>query len=236
MKILMLLNRDVYCVKALRLLLPFLKNHEVSFLFSRKVGNLRDVPCELLKIKEVEGFGVEEDLQEIARNFGYRFDFVDDINCSAQVEELRKMPPQLIISIRFGQILREQIIKIPQFGVVNLHSGILPKYRGVMASFWAILKGERWIGTTLHYIEDSKIDTGKVIAISRREVNFAASLIENILALYEVGCADIIEFLKKVENGKKIELLEQKDLGDSAYYSYPAQEDLEKCAKLIGLI
>jgi methionyl-tRNA formyltransferase len=235
MKILLLLNSDIYCVKALRLLLPSLGGHEISVLLSRKVGNLKDVPLELLKIKEAEGFAVEENLQKIRQNFGGVFEFVDDVNSKVEVEKVREMAPQLIISIRFGQILRQGIIQIPQFGVVNLHSGILPAFRGVMASLWAILHGEKEIGTTLHYIEDATIDTGRVIAISRRGVDFSASLIENILALYEEGCGDIIEFLKKVERGEKIELVEQKDLGDSAYYSYPAREDLVECAKLIRL-
>lgn len=235
MKILLLLNSDIYCIKALQLLLPYLKNHEVSVLLSRKVGNLKDVPLELLRIKEVEGFAVEENLQKIRQNFGGVFEFVDDVNSKFAVEKIREMAPQLIISIRFGQILRHAVIEIPQFGVVNLHSGILPAFRGVMASLWAILRGEKEIGTTLHYIEDVTIDTGRVIAISRRSVDFSASLIENILALYEAGCGDIIEFLAKVEKGEEIKFLQQENLGVSAYYSYPSREDLVECAKVIRL-
>lgn len=235
MKILLLLNSDIYCVKALRLLLPSLKNHEISVLLSRKVGNLKDVPSELLKIKEAEGFAVEENLQKIRQNFGGVFEFIDDVNSKFAVEKIREMAPQLIISIRFGQILRHAVIEIPRFGVVNLHSGILPAFRGVMASFWAILRGEKEIGTTLHYIEDATIDTGRVIAISRRGVDFSASLVENILALYEAGCGDIIEFLAKVEKGEEIKFLQQENLGVSNYYSYPSREDLVECGKLIRL-
>lgn len=235
MKILLLLNSDIYCIKALQLLLPSLKNHEVSVLLSRKVGNLKEVPLELLRIKEVEGFAVEENLQKIRQNFGGIFEFVDDVNSKFAVEKIREIAPQLIISIRFGQILRHAVIEIPQFGVVNLHSGILPAFRGVMASLWAILRGEKEIGTTLHYIEDATIDTGRVIAISRRSVDFSASLVENILALYEVGCGDIIEFLAKVEKGEEIKFLQQENLGASNYYSYPSREDLEECAKVIRL-
>lgn len=236
MKILFLLNCDIHCVKALSLLLPYLKKHDVSFLLSRKVGNFKNVSEELLKIKEAEGYGVEESLKKIQRNWGCLFEFVDDVNSTQQIERVKEMAPQLIISIRFGQILREKIIEIPQLGVVNLHSGILPKYRGVMASFWAILQGEREIGTTLHYIEDSRIDTGAVIAVSRRSVDFGISLVENIHRLYDGGVLDIIEFLKRVEDGQKIELVEQENLGVGAYYSFPTQRDLLECEKIIRLV
>lgn len=235
MKLLLLLNDDIHSFKALSLLSPYLKKHQIFILLSGKTRSLKNVSNRLREIREVEAFDVVKFPQKIQEDFNCNFEFIENINSKTSVEKISEFAPQLIISVRFGQILREEIIQIPRFGVVNLHSGILPAYRGVMASFWAVLKGEKEIGTTLHYIEDATIDTGRVIAISRREVDFASSLIENISRLYEAGCLDIIEFLRKVENGKKIELVEQKNLGVSAYYSYPTEKDLEECAKKIKL-
>jgi methionyl-tRNA formyltransferase len=69
-------------------------------------------------------------------------------NSADGLERLRAAAPELIVSIRYRCILREHTIAIPEHGVLNLHSGILPDYRGVMATFWAMLTGETEIGCT----------------------------------------------------------------------------------------
>ena len=86
------------------------------------------------------------------------------------LQTLARARPDLVVSVRYRRILKEDAIAIPARGVINLHSGILPDYRGVMATFWAMLAGEREIGTTLHTIVDAGIDTGPVISIHRRSM------------------------------------------------------------------
>ena len=73
---------------------------------------------------------------------------------------LSEAAPDLIVSIRYRRILREPAIAIPRHGVLNLHSGVLPNYPGVMATFWALLAGAAALGCTLHRIVDEGIDTG----------------------------------------------------------------------------
>ena len=60
-------------------------------------------------------------------------------NHDSGLATLRAAEPDLVVSIRYRRILRDSAIAIPRCGVINLHSGILPDYRGVMATFWAIL-------------------------------------------------------------------------------------------------
>ena len=61
-------------------------------------------------------------------------------------------------------ILKEELFKIPSYGCVNIHTGLVDHYRGVDSTLWA-LNDERLdlIGSTLHYI-DENIDTGEIIA------------------------------------------------------------------------
>ena len=73
--------------------------------------------------------------------------------------------PELMISIRYGKILRSKALSIPDHGVLNLHSGKLPDYRGVMATFRAMLAQEQELFSTLHWIDDDTIDTGRVISV-----------------------------------------------------------------------
>ena len=64
---------------------------------------------------------------------------IDDINSPQGIRRVASHKPELIISIRFGQILQQPMIDLPELGVINLHSGLLPQFRGGMATFWAML-------------------------------------------------------------------------------------------------
>jgi methionyl-tRNA formyltransferase len=105
--------------------------------------------------------------------------------------------PDLIVSIRFGQILEEPVIAVPRIGVINLHSGLLPAYKGVMASFWSLLNGERQLGTTLHWITDSKIDSGAIISTQQQQVDTSKTYLQQVLSLYEPGARQITEAVKR---------------------------------------
>ncbi len=234
MKILLLLNNDNYCVRALDLLAQELKNHELKILLSRKVG-LGEVDEILAQIKKIESFLVDENFAKLQKKLNCEIDFCEKINSEFSIKNIKEFAPDLIISIRFGQIIRKELIQIPRFGIVNLHSGILPKYRGIMATLWAILQGEEEIGTSLHYIENAEIDKGAIIKISKQKINFNLSLLENISSLYLSGCADILEFLEKIKNKQKIETISQENLGASGYFSLPKEEDLIKCGEKIRL-
>lgn len=137
--------------------------------------------------------------------------------------------PDLVVSIRYGVILKEPIIKVPKQGVINLHSGLLPDYRGVMATFWAMLNGERTIGTTLHYISDDTIDTGETIAKSSLVVDPGKSYWWHVLQLYEQGCCLVGDTIDTVTSGQTVTSRKPADGG--SYYSFPGQKELDEFHK-----
>ena len=66
----------------------------------------------------------------------------------------------------YSMILPQAVLDVPRLGVVNVHGGLLPEYRGGHVMQWAIINGEPETGVTLHYM-DAGIDTGPVIADAR---------------------------------------------------------------------
>ncbi len=247
MKILLCLNRDIYCILAFNYLLPYIKNHQISIYFSSGVGtmpnnnnlkNLRD--CEWdLSMKNIkliaEESGVKIDpntflsFKQIEKNFQI-LNF-DNINKDGVEYLSQNWQPDLIISIRFGQIFKDPIIALPKFGIVNLHSGILPNYRGILATFWAMLNGETEIGTTLHFVNDSSIDTGEIISIAKNQINYQQSLLINIFKLYLGGIELIADFIYCIENNLDVKTVLQDRL-NGKYFSYPSDMDLENFLKL----
>lgn len=231
MKILLFLNQDTHSKTAFEILLPNLQKHNLQIILSNQVGKLDNLEKQIIELKNFEQNGVKEFFDSL----NLPLVLCKNVNSAETLEEIKSFKPDLVISIRFGQIFKQDFINIPKFGVLNLHSGILPHYRGVMASFWAILNGEKQLGTTLHYIQNCGIDNGDIISFSYNAVEWNKSFVQNVNNLYEGGCDLIIKALKKIEKGEEIATIKQSILGEGRYFSYPQENDLEKFAKIMNL-
>jgi len=115
---------------------------------------------------------------------------------------------------------------MPKFGVINLHSGELPKYRGVMATFRAMQQQDTEYGTTLHYINDSGIDSGEIISISKQVLDYQRSYLHNTLSLYKKGIEDVVNAITQIENTGKCVNYPVNLKGN--YFSFPAEQELEE--------
>jgi methionyl-tRNA formyltransferase len=78
------------------------------------------------------------------------------------IEQLREFKPDLIVVAAFGQILPQNILELPQFGCINVHTSLLPKYRGAGPIQWAILNDEYETGVTIMKM-DAGMDTGAIL-------------------------------------------------------------------------
>jgi methionyl-tRNA formyltransferase len=77
-------------------------------------------------------------------------------------EHLRKLAPDAIVIIAYGQIIPARLLPIPRLGWINLHASLLPKYRGAAPIQWAIASGETVTGNTTMRI-DAGMDTGGML-------------------------------------------------------------------------
>ena len=116
------------------------------------------------------------------------------------VEDLRALGPDLCVTAAFGQILSQEILDIPRIGTVNVHSSLLPKYRGSAPVNWAVIQGETVTGVTT-MMTDKGLDTGDILL--RREVPIlpGETAEELINRLAPIGADLLIETLRALENG-----------------------------------
>lgn len=80
----------------------------------------------------------------------------------AAVEELKALAPDLIVVVAYGQILPQAVLDIPQYGCINVHASLLPKYRGAAPINQAIIDGENETGVTT-MLMDVGLDTGDML-------------------------------------------------------------------------
>ena len=85
------------------------------------------------------------------------------------VDQLRALAPDLIVVAAYGQILPQAILDIPKYGCLNVHTSLLPKYRGAAPIQWAILNGEPETGVTIMKM-NAGLDTGDIVAEMRTPI------------------------------------------------------------------
>ena len=101
-----------------------------------------------------------------------------NVNDEESVRAIKGFEPDLIVVIAYGQILKTEILNAPRIACVNVHTSLLPKYRGAAPIQWAIINGEVVTGVTTMFMNEG-MDAGDVIlqkevAIDREDT--AASL------------------------------------------------------------
>ena len=82
------------------------------------------------------------------------------------IEQVRQLAPDLIIVAAYGQILPQSLLDVPRFGCLNIHTSLLPKYRGAAPIQWAILNGDAETGVTLMRM-NAGLDTGDIVSVAR---------------------------------------------------------------------
>jgi methionyl-tRNA formyltransferase len=101
------------------------------------------------------------------------------------MEQLRAWSPDVIVVAAFGQILKQDVLDLPEFGCINVHASLLPRWRGAAPINAAILHGDEETGITIMKM-DAGLDTGPIL--SQRSVRIqpdetAGSLFETLSQL-----------------------------------------------------
>ncbi|MFH1287108.1 MAG: methionyl-tRNA formyltransferase, partial [bacterium] len=96
------------------------------------------------------------------------------------IQEIKKLRPDIIIIVAYGQILNKEFLSIPKLGCINVHASLLPKFRGSAPIQWAILEGESKTGVTVQKVSE-KLDAGDIIAQKETEI----APFDDFLSLYK---------------------------------------------------
>jgi methionyl-tRNA formyltransferase len=145
----------------------------------------------------------------------------ESINQEEYFELIKKIAPDLIVVVAFGQILSPRILGLPKWGCINLHASLLPKYRGAAPINWAIIRGEKVTGVTT-MLMDQGLDTGDILM--QRKLDILPE--ENAGGLHDrlaqLGAETLIE---TIEKWKKGEIVPQKQEGSEATYAPPLKKE-----------
>ncbi|MBT0654671.1 formyltransferase [Geomobilimonas luticola] len=102
-----------------------------------------------------------ESVRELAERHKIPY-LTTDINEPANVERLREMAPDFLLSFYYRNMIKPQVLELARRGALNLHGSYLPRYRGRVPVNWAVINGEAETGATLHYMVE-KPDAGDIV-------------------------------------------------------------------------
>lgn len=117
----------------------------------------------------------------------------------SSTEFIKKYRPDIIVVAAFGQILPQSLLDLPEYGCINVHASLLPKYRGAAPIQWAVINGEEVTGVTIQRMAMG-IDTGDMIAkceVRIAEDETGGSLFDRLAAAGAGLCVEAMDMLEK---------------------------------------
>lgn len=167
----------------------------------------------------------------VAKRFSLQVLRPTDINSIDFVETLRESKPDLIVSLSASQVFRQALIELPNYGVINVHGAPLPKYRGLMPSFWMLLNEERQGAVTVHFMGE-RLDSGDIIAQCVFDITPEDSQHSLILKSKKIGVELLLEVLNLFEaKGGNVPRIENPD-SEATYFGFPGKQDALKFRKM----
>jgi len=106
----------------------------------------------------------------------------------------------LLVSVAFGQFIPSSLLKRLPLGGINLHPSLLPRYRGAAPVAWALIRGEKETGVTVHYLSP-RVDAGPVLAAARVEIEAEVDRLALSRRLFSRGAELLLEVVAELEEG-----------------------------------
>ena len=116
---------------------------------------------------------------------------------------IEQLQPELIVVAAYGRILPEEILNAPRYGSINVHSSLLPSYRGAAPINWAILDGLDATGVTIMYMA-KELDAGDIIHTVETPIDIDETALELTLRLADLGAQALAETVDMLAAGTAI--------------------------------
>ena len=164
-------------------------------------------------------------IEALAASAGVPIVTTQSVNQPKYLEQVRAIAPDVIVSVASPEIFKPELLAIPRLGCINMHSGRLPTYRGMMPTFWQMLRGEEAVTVTVHRMAE-RLDAGDVLATRRFAVRKRDSLDRVIKGTKCAGARLLIDVLRdlRADLARSTPL----DMKQASYFSFPKPEDVRE--------
>jgi len=164
-------------------------------------------------------------LEQLCTRYGIRVIRGTNINSREFLDQMSPLGIDLVASVAAPVIFKEPLIRMPKLGCINIHNGMLPRYRGMLPNFWQMYHGESHVGITVHEI-NPKLDDGRIILQEPVAIESGESLENLIRRTKRIGAHVMMRALGMIRSGN----VEYRDnpVTEGSYFSFPTSEDVRE--------
>ncbi len=207
-----------------------------TIVLNRLIESHHEVVCVVSSIDKESGRGKhieESEIKKFAKS--HNIPILQYKSVSRQGEdEIKSFSPDVLVTASFGQMLRENILNLAPYGVINVHASLLPKYRGSCPINYCLINGEKETGITIMQTALS-MDSGDILLQKTLPIDYFDTAGDLTLKLASLGGECIVEGLDLLEKGKAKFVKQNED--DMTYFPKLNKEmsyiDFEKTADQI---
>ncbi|SDC80242.1 Formyl transferase [Geotoga petraea] len=202
-------------------LMPLGKNNKID-LFNRVYNMYGFIGTFKVGIKFLKSKVEKKDLNYYCKKMNINYVSTNKIHSKDFLE--KASTHDLIISVAASRIFKKSLINSPKFGIVNIHSGPLPYYKGMMPVFWQMRDGNKEIGITIHSVNE-EIDSGRIYKQEFVDISDIKKLDEAIRYTKRKGANLMMDFLNNFESYYNNSEEMKKE---GTYFTFPKRKDTKK--------
>jgi methionyl-tRNA formyltransferase len=161
-------------------------------------------------------------IEQLARAYGIPYEAVANPNDAEFVNAMASRAPELMVSVACPYILKEKLLSVPPRGCINIHHAPLPRYKGMMPTFWQLYHGEAQLGVTIHYMA-AKVDEGDALLQEMSPVKAGESLHNLIRQSKRYGAHCMAKVLHSLQNNEAVPI--KLDHEHGTYFTFPKREE-----------
>lgn len=151
----------------------------------------------------------------------------EGINAPASLAAISAFRPDLLVSVAGNEIFRRPLLDLAPQGCLNLHSALLPRYRGLLPSFWVLKNRERESGVSVFQVDEG-IDSGPILV--QRRIDIAGLTQEALIRQSKrLGVEAVAEAIRMVRDGEPPTIAN--DDADASYFTFPTRKDVSEFRK-----
>lgn len=167
---------------------------------------------------------VASPVKQIAQEAGIPVFQPENFREEETVQQLRDLKPDICAVVAYGRILPQKVLDVPQFGCINIHASLLPRYRGSAPYQWAVLDGLKETGVTAMYLV-REMDAGDIIDVRKTPIGENETSGELLDRLAVLGAELLSATLARFDAGEQVAAKAQEE----SQVSYAPMLDKSMC-------
>ena len=173
------------------------------------------------RVRPGEGMSV----QQLAEHLSVPCVSTTELHSARLLASLESLDLDLIVSFSAPIVFKERLLTLPRNGCINLHCSLLPRYAGLLPSFWVLYHHEHETGATVHYM-DTRIDNGGILGQEVVPIEARATMIDVIRTTKRVGGDLMVRVVQGIATGT-VSVKENRE-ADGSYVGWPSVEQMRQ--------